>query len=72
MLLSCLYEPHGLNNNVEMGRALLDAGANPNDNESLYHSLEHPDWPAPGCFWNGALTALGTNALKHVLDRGRN
>ena len=26
-------------------------------------------WPAPGCFWNGALQPLEPNALKHVLDR---
>jgi len=69
MPLSCLYGATGLNNNVEMGRALLDAGANPNDNESLYHSLEHPDLACTRLLLERGATALGTNALKHVLDR---
>jgi hypothetical protein len=40
--LSCLYAASGLNN-ADLGRALLEAGTNPNDNESLHHSTEHPD-----------------------------
>src|SRR5205807_4346123 len=38
--LSCLYGATGMNNNPALGRVLLEAGADPNDNESLYHSTE--------------------------------
>ena len=45
---------------------LLNAGADPNDGESLYHSLENPD-----CTWvllrHGARIG-GTNALRRALD----
>jgi hypothetical protein len=41
--LSCLYAATGLNNNPALALALLEAGANPNDSESLYHSTEHRD-----------------------------
>jgi hypothetical protein len=41
--LSCLYAASGLNNNPALTQALLEAGANPNDGESLYHSTEHRD-----------------------------
>jgi len=64
--LSALYGAAGQQRDPETTRLLLDAGADPNDNESLYHSLE-----------NRACTALllaagarvtGTNALYRVLD----
>jgi hypothetical protein len=38
--LSALYGAAGENHDAELTRLLLDAGANPNDGESLYHSLE--------------------------------
>lgn len=41
--LPCLYAATGLNNNPALALALLEAGANPNDPESLYHSTEHSD-----------------------------
>jgi hypothetical protein len=41
--LSCLYAATGVNNNPALALVLLEAGANPNDNESLYHSTEHAD-----------------------------
>ncbi|MEO8369486.1 MAG: ankyrin repeat domain-containing protein [Candidatus Solibacter sp.] len=67
--LSCIYAAAGLNNNVALTSLLLDAGANPNDGESVYHSTEHRDL---ACF--RLLLARGaslerTNAVKHMLDR---
>ena len=38
--LSALYGASGQNHDPELTRLLLEAGANPNDGESLYHSLE--------------------------------
>jgi ankyrin repeat protein len=40
--LSTLYGATGSNHDPALTRLLLDAGANPNDGESLYHSLENP------------------------------
>jgi hypothetical protein len=42
--LSTLYGSAGVNHDLPLTRLLLDAGADPNDGESLYHSLE-----SPGC-----------------------
>src|SRR5882724_2680240 len=67
--LSCLYAATGLNHNPALALALLEAGANPNDSESLYHSTEHHDLACMKLLLaHGALPA-GTNALKHILDR---
>jgi ankyrin repeat protein len=66
--LSVLYAASGRANNAALTRALLDAGADPNDNESLYHSTE---------FGNPACTRLllergakieGSNAVHRQLD----
>lgn len=38
--LSALYGAAGKNHDLELTRILLEAGADPNDGESLYHSLE--------------------------------
>jgi hypothetical protein len=40
--LSTLYGAAGSNHDPVLTKLLLDAGANPNDGESLYHSLENP------------------------------
>jgi ankyrin repeat protein len=40
--LSALYGAAGSNHDAALTRLLLEAGANPNDGESLYHSLESP------------------------------
>ena len=68
MPLSCVYAASGLNNNPALTKLLLEAGANPDDGESLYHSTEHSDL---ACFKlllaHGARLA-GSNALKHMLD----
>ncbi|PSJ19586.1 hypothetical protein CVH10_22080, partial [Halomonas sp. ND22Bw] len=40
--LSALYGAAGLNRDEGLTGLLLAAGADPNDGESLYHSLEEP------------------------------
>ena len=67
--LSCLYASCGLNNNPELAAALLEAGANPDDSESLYHSTEHPDLECMRLLLAHGASPKGTNALKHMLDR---
>jgi ankyrin repeat protein len=67
--LSCLYAASGLNNNPALTQALLEARANPNDSESLYHSTEHADLACVKLLLRHGATPKGTNALKHMLDR---
>jgi len=67
--LSCLYAATGLNNNAELGLALLDAGANPNDGESLYHATEHADLACVKLLLRIGAEPNRANALKHILDR---
>jgi len=67
--LSCLYAASGLNNNPALTQLLLKAGANPNDNESLYHSTEHPDLATFKLLLKHGANPNNTNALKHMLDR---
>src|SRR5579884_242737 len=67
--LSCLYGATGATNNAELALALLEAGANPNDGESLYHSTEHHDLKCVRVLLEHGATPRGSNALKHMLDR---
>ena len=69
-LLSALYGAAGKYRDVELTTMLLDAGADPNDGESLYHSLDHsPESVActRALLENGARFA-DTNALYRALD----
>jgi ankyrin repeat protein len=66
--LSCIYAATGLNNNPDLGFVLLEAGANPNDNESLYHSTEHHDLACMKLLLSHGAKVEGSNALKHMLD----
>jgi ankyrin repeat protein len=69
--MSALYGAAGVVHDPELTRVLLDAGADPDDGESLYHATEAPD---PACLRlllkHGAETR-GTNALAHALDEDR-
>jgi ankyrin repeat protein len=47
---------------------LLEAGANPNDGESLYHSTEHPDLACMKLLLRHGAEPNRANALKHILD----
>jgi hypothetical protein len=67
--LSCLYAASGLNNNAELTQLLLEAGANPNDGESLYHSTEHADLACMKLLLAFNAKPNEANALKHILDR---
>jgi len=67
--LSVLYAASGLNNNVDMTRLLLDAGARIDDGESLYHSTEHADLACFRLLLERGAKTNGSNALNHMLDR---
>jgi ankyrin repeat protein len=47
---------------------LLEAGADPDDNESLYHSCESRDHACIRLLLDAGATTSGTNALPHMLD----
>jgi len=66
--LSCLYAASGLNNNADLALVLLEAGANPNDGESLYHSTEHPDLACMKLLLRYGAEPNRANALRHILD----
>lgn len=63
---SALHGAAGVNHDPDLTRRLLAAGANPNDGESLYHSLEKPVC-TPILLEAGAVVS-GTNALYRCLD----
>lgn len=68
--LTALYGAAGKNHDAEMTRQLLAAGADGNDNESLYHSIEDPD-PALPCtraLLEAGTRVEGSNALAKILD----
>jgi hypothetical protein len=64
--LSALYGAAGVNRDPALTKLLLDAGADPNDGESLYHALENLDC-ARLLLSRGAHVS-GTNALHRSLD----
>jgi hypothetical protein len=64
--LSALYGAAGQNHDPILTKLLLDAGANPNDNESLYHSLDNPD--CTRLLLQAGARVTGTNALYRSLD----
>jgi len=67
--LSALYGSAGRVRDPEAARILLEAGANPNDNESLYHSCEGDDLACTQLLLNFGAKTEKTNALFHTLDR---
>ncbi|MGJ7488780.1 hypothetical protein [Variovorax sp. ZT4R33] len=67
--LSALYGAAGLNRDVGLTQLLLEAGADPNDGESLYHSLEEP--ACTRLLLKAGARVDGTNALYRVLDLDR-
>jgi ankyrin repeat protein len=69
--LSALYGAAGVNHHVAMTKLLLEAGANPNDNESLYHSVESPNGACTRLLLDAGARVAGTNAINHVLDYDR-
>ncbi|HVZ28995.1 MAG TPA: ankyrin repeat domain-containing protein, partial [Asticcacaulis sp.] len=69
--LSCLYAASGLLNNSELTQLLLEAGADPNDGESLYHATEHRDLTCLKLLLEHGARVTGSNAIKHMLDSER-
>ena len=66
--LSCLYAASGVLNNPDMTRVLLAAGANTDDNESLYHATENRDLDCLKLLLQAGAKPTNTNALKHMVD----
>lgn len=67
-ILTALYGACGIANNPAVARLLLEAGANPNDNESLYHSTEHTDNNCLKLLIEFNANPHKTNALPHCID----
>jgi ankyrin repeat protein len=67
--LSALYGAAGKNHDPELTGMLLEAGADPNDNESLYHATESSDPSCVRLLLEHGARVEGTNALHHQLDR---
>jgi ankyrin repeat protein len=64
--LSALYGAAGKNDDLELTKILLDAGADPNDGESLYHSLEN--FTCTRVLLEQGARIGGSNAIYHALD----
>ena len=64
--LSALYGAAGLNHDPALTQTLLAAGADPDDGESLYHSLDRPE--CTRLLLEAGARVTGSNALYRVLD----
>ncbi len=64
--LSALYGAAGQNHDPGLTKLLLEAGADPNDGESLYHALENPT--CTRLLLEAGARVTGTNALYRSLD----
>lgn len=68
--LSSLYAASGINGNPPLTKRLLEAGATPDDNESLYHSVEHADTQCTELLLAHHARIEGTNAVPHAVTLG--
>lgn len=66
--LSALYGALGHARNMVLARWLLEHGANPDDNESLYHATELGHLDGLRLMLEFGATIPGTNALARMLD----
>ncbi|MDX6708585.1 MAG: hypothetical protein QOI48_4431 [Solirubrobacteraceae bacterium] len=66
--MSAIYGAAGVVHNPELTRVLLDAGADPNDGESLYHATEAADTACLQALLDGGANPAGTAALAHAID----
>jgi ankyrin repeat protein/GNAT superfamily N-acetyltransferase len=66
---SALSGAAGVAHEPRLTRLLLDHGADPDDNESLYHATEARDPSCVRLLLEAGATVSGTNALAHALDR---
>jgi ankyrin repeat protein len=69
--MSALYGAAGVAHDPELTQMLLEAGADPDDNESLYHATESPDATCVELLLAHGAETRGTNALAHALDDER-
>jgi ankyrin repeat protein len=69
--MSALYGAAGVVHDPELTRVLLDAGAETEDGESLYHSVEAEDPTCLRLLLEAGAQTRGTNALAHALDYDR-
>jgi ankyrin repeat protein len=69
--MSALYGAAGVRHDSELTRMLLEAGADPNDGESLYHATESGDTQCVRLLLEHRADPRGTNALAHALDDDR-
>jgi ankyrin repeat protein len=69
--MSALYGAAGVVHDPELTRVLLEARANPDDNESLYHATEAGSTACLELLLEHGATIRGTNALPHALDADR-
>ena len=69
--MSALYGAAGVKHDPELTGALLEAGANPDDGESLYHATEAESPECVRILLEHGATIDGTNALAHALDEDR-
>jgi ankyrin repeat protein len=66
--LSALYGAAGIAHEPRVTALLLEAGANPDDGESVYHATETSDHTCLRLLLDGGARVEGTNALAHALD----
>lgn len=69
--LSALFGAAGKDHSIAMTQLLLERGANPNDNESLYHSMESRDHTCTRLLLEAGAVVDGTNAIGRALDFDR-
>jgi ankyrin repeat protein len=68
---TALYGAAGVRQDPELTRVLLEAGAQTDDGESLYHSVEAEDPACLRLLLEAGAETRGTNALAHALDYDR-
>ena len=69
--LSVLYGAAGRYHDIALTRRLLEAGADPNDNESLYHATESADPTIVHLLLDAGARVTGCNSLFRALDYER-
>jgi ankyrin repeat protein len=67
--LSVLYAASGIIRSAAATKLLLDAGATPDDGESLYHATETSDHSCLRLLLEAGAKFENTNAVIHMLDR---
>ncbi len=67
--LGALYGAAGVAHEPRMTALLLQAGANPDDDESVYHATESADHTCLRLLLDAGACVEGTNALAHAFDR---